>query len=146
MPPSIKNRPDLHADFIAQIRRFIAGTILFNQQVAEHVGLRINVLDLLGPSTPGQLAQHTGLTTGGVTVMLDRLEQAGFIKRDPNPTDRRSLLIRVNPQKLKKIHAFYAGINKRLGAFLSQTPESEIQLATKFFSHMNTIRGDAPTS
>jgi|SRR5271155_1793934 len=148
MALSNKNRPDLHAEFIAQIRRFIAGTILFNQQVAEHVGLRltdmqcINVLDLLGPSTPGQLAQHTGLTTGGVTVMLDRLEKAGFIKRHRSPTDRRSLLIQVNPIKLKKIHAFYAGINKRLGAFLSETPEIEIQLATKFFSRMNAIRSE----
>jgi hypothetical protein len=35
----------------------------------------MNLLDLLGPATPGKLAECNGLTTGGVTVMLDRLEK-----------------------------------------------------------------------
>src|SRR5580658_4419241 len=128
---STEKRTALHAELIGAIRRFIAGSIMFNQKVADRVGLHltdmqcINLLDLLGPVTPGKLAERTGLTTGGVTVMLDRLEKAGFVKREPNPNDRRSVLVRVNPRKLKKIHAHYAGINERLEAFLSETPEAE---------------------
>jgi DNA-binding MarR family transcriptional regulator len=71
----------------------------------------IGVLDLLGPSTPGKLAECTGLTTGGVTVMLDRLEKAGFVKRERNPNDRRSVLVHVNPKRLQKMPAYYAEIN-----------------------------------
>jgi MarR family transcriptional regulator, organic hydroperoxide resistance regulator len=77
--------------------------------------------------------------------MLDRLEKAGFVKREPNPNDRRSVLIRVNPRKLKKIQGFYAGINQRLEAFLSETPEAELRLVVKFFSRTNAMRPERPS-
>jgi MarR family transcriptional regulator, organic hydroperoxide resistance regulator len=151
MAMSTENRPALHAEIVGQIRRFIAGTILFNQKVADRAGLHltdmqcINLLELLGPVTPGKLAECTGLTTGGVTVMLDRLEKAGFVRREPNPGDRRSVLIRVNPRKLQKINALYAGINERLEAFLSETPEAELRMVAGFFSRVNAIRNDRPS-
>ena len=49
--------------------------------------------------------------------MLDRLEKAGFVRRAPNPHDRRSVLVEVNPRKLKQIHAQYAAINRQLDCF-----------------------------
>jgi MarR family transcriptional regulator, organic hydroperoxide resistance regulator len=150
MGMSTGNRPALHAELVGQIRRFIAGTILFNQKAADRVGLHltdmqcINLLDLLGPVTPGKLAECTGLTTGGVTVMLDRLEKAGLVKREPNLNDRRSVLVRVNPRKLRKINALYAGINERLEAFLAEIPEAELRLVVSFFSRVNAIRTERP--
>lgn len=99
----------------------------------------MNLLDLLGPVTPGKLAECTGLTTGGVTVMLDRLEKAGYVRRERNPDDRRSVLVRVNPAKLRKINAMYAGINKGLAAFLAETPDAEVESTLKFFSRINAI-------
>lgn len=147
---STANRIALHAELVRQIRRFIAGTIIFNQKVAERVGLHltdmqcINLLELLGSVTPGTLAECTGLTSGGVTVMLDRLEKAGFVKREPNPNDRRSVLVRVNPKKLEKIRALYAGINQQFEASLSEMPEAELKSVVNFFSHVNTIRREGP--
>lgn len=143
---SNEDREALHRELVGQIRLFIAGTILFNQKVAERTGLHltdmqcINLLEMLGDVTPGKLAAYTGLTTGGVTVMLDRLEKAGFVKRQPNPDDRRSVLVRINPKKLKKIHEHYAGINRRLEEFLSEMPETELKSVVKFFSQANAIR------
>src|SRR5690242_18054602 len=99
---STANRTALHATLIAHIRHLIAGSIFFNQKVADRMGLHltdmqcINLLDLVGPVTPGTLAERMGLTTGGVTVLLDRLEKAGFVRREPNPNDRRSVIIRLN--------------------------------------------------
>jgi DNA-binding MarR family transcriptional regulator len=148
MALSTENRLALHAAFVTQIRHFIAGTILFNQSVADRVGLSltdmqcINLLELLGPSTPGKLAASTGLTTGGVTVMLDRLEKAGLIKRQPNPKDRRSILVKVNARKLQKVNSFYSGINQRLETFLSERSEAEIQSVIDFLSSMNAIRAE----
>jgi DNA-binding MarR family transcriptional regulator len=148
MAMSTQNRRALHARLVAQIRTCIAGAILFNQKVADQVGLHltdmqcINLLDLLGPVTPGKLAESTGLTTGGVTVMLDRLEKAGLVKREPNPKDRRSVLVRVNPRKLRKINALYSAINAQVDAFLSETPEAELQTVANFFSRMNALRPD----
>jgi DNA-binding MarR family transcriptional regulator len=148
MAPSTENRLALHAAFVTHIRHFIAGTILFNQSVADRVGLSltdmqcINVLELLGPSTPGKLAASTGLTTGGVTVMLDRLEKAGLVKRQPNPKDRRSILVKVNAKKLQKVNSFYSGINQRLETFLSERSEAEIQSVINFLSSMNAVRAE----
>src|ERR1700691_4728406 len=102
----------------------------------------VYLLDLLGPVTPGRLAECTGLTTGGVTVMLDRLEKAGMVKREPNPNDRRSVFVRVNPKKLRKINKLYRKINEQLEAFLSETPEAELRSVADFFSRMNAIRAE----
>ena len=143
---SIATRTTLQDGLVVQIRQFIAGTILFNQRVADRAGLHltdvqcINLLELLGPSTPGTLAQCTGLTTGGVTVMLDRLEKAGYIKRSPNPNDRRSILVSVNPKKLKAIHAPYDHVYRQTVALFSEFPELELQVIAKFFSRLNALR------
>jgi MarR family transcriptional regulator, organic hydroperoxide resistance regulator len=147
----MSNRAFLHSTLIRHIRQFIAGTILFNQKVADRVGLHltdmqcINVLDLLGPTTAGELARQTGLTTGGVTVMIDRLEKAGFVKREPNPDDRRSVLVRINPRKLEKINAFYGEINERMAALMADTPISQLDAVSEFLARMNQARAeDAP--
>src|SRR5580698_4058659 len=143
---STENRPALHAEIVGQIRRFIAGTILFNQKVADRAGLHltdmqcINLLELLGAVTPGKLAECTGLTTGGVTVLLDRLEKAGFVTRERNPNDRRSVLVRVNPKELKKVNALYTEINQQMEAFLTDTPAAELQAVVKFLTRMNAMR------
>jgi DNA-binding MarR family transcriptional regulator len=146
------SRAQLRETLVRSIRQFIAGSILYNQQVADRVGLRltdmqcINVLDLMGPSTPGELARSTGLTTGGVTVMLDRLEKSGYVKREPNPRDRRSVLVRLNPAKLKKVNAFYGEINERMAGLLDDTPEPELRSVIDLFAKMNSWRAEQPAS
>jgi len=143
---STENRKALHAEITTGIRRFIAATILFNQKMAERAGLHltdmqcINLLELLGPVTPGRLAESTGLSTGGVTVMLDRLEKAGVVTREPNPHDRRSLLVRVNPSKLRKIHALYAAIDQQFEAFLAENSEADLRTVAKFLSGLSAVR------
>lgn len=55
----------------------------------------------LGCATPKQLAEATGLSTGAITGIVDRLERAGYAKREPNPADRRSVIVRPrNTEKL----------------------------------------------
>jgi MarR family transcriptional regulator, organic hydroperoxide resistance regulator len=147
---STQNRRVLHIELVRQIRRSIANAVLTNQKVADRVGLHltdlqcINLLELLGPTTPGALAASTGLTSGGVTVMLDRLEKAGYVKRERNPNDRRSVLIQLNRKKLNTIYAFYAGINTEIEALFSDTSEAELQTVVKFYSRMNAIGVQAP--
>ena len=68
---SIATRTTLQDGLVVQIRHFIAGTILFNQRVADRAGLHltdvqcINLLELLGPSTPGTLAWALAITAPG---------------------------------------------------------------------------------
>lgn len=45
--------------------------------------------------TPGQLARHADLSTGAMTNRIDRLEQAGLVRRIQNPDDRRSVQVEL---------------------------------------------------
>src|ERR1700757_1190008 len=143
MPMSSPSHAQLRETVVRCLREFIAGSILYNQQIADRVGLRltdmqcINALELMGPSTPGELARFTGLTTGGVTVMLDRLEKGGYLKREPNPRDRRSVLVRLNSAKAKKLQAFYGEVNERMEALLDATPERELRSVVNLLAKMN---------
>jgi DNA-binding MarR family transcriptional regulator len=149
---STQSRTDLQNALIRNVRQLITGAILYNQHVADALGLHLTdlqcfgVLELLGPVTPGKLAEHTGLSTGGVTVMLDRLQKAGYVKRVPNPNDRRSVLVHVNPRKFQKVRPFYVAVTSNLEASMSCMPVEELETVLNFFSRMNTTYGgEAPS-
>ena len=80
-------------------RRVIAAVVLFNEQVAQRVGIGLtesqfmHLLDLHGPMTPSELGRESALSSGTVTGVLDRLEELGFIRRERHPTDRRKVVV-----------------------------------------------------
>src|SRR5690349_4634666 len=98
-------KKDLEAKAFGAAAEFGMSSVLFRNAMGRKLGLNItdsqclSILGLKGISTPTELAHYTGLTTGSATAMLDRLEKAGFIKRVPNPKDRRGILIEINHQK-----------------------------------------------
>ncbi|MGW1376905.1 MarR family winged helix-turn-helix transcriptional regulator [Streptomyces sp. NPDC002446] len=53
----------------------------------------LNILQLTGAMTPGELGARTGLTTGPTTRLIDRLERAGYVRRAPDPSDRRKVIV-----------------------------------------------------
>src|SRR5215203_7474527 len=84
-------------------RRFSAATVLFHHAVAERLGLGPTdhkCLDLLrerGPMTGSALAAITGLTSGAITGVVARLERAGYVRREPDPSDGRRLILSLVP-------------------------------------------------
>jgi len=126
-----------------EVRRFIAAAILFNLKVADEVGLNgtdmqcLNLLQLQGSATPGEFARWAYLTTGGVTVVLDRLEKAGYIRREPNPHDRRSTIIRPVMSKFRKCQKYYQSKGEALAQALSAYSEDELKLIQDFFHRVN---------
>jgi MarR family transcriptional regulator, organic hydroperoxide resistance regulator len=133
---------------VLEIRKFIAASIFFNTQAAEKAGLgltdmqMLHMLQLYGPSTPGHLAKWTGLSSGGVTVALDRLEKAGYLRREPNPGDRRSLLITLIPARLRKVAAMYEGVENETRRLLATLPASDLEAVVRFFEAMHEVRRD----
>jgi DNA-binding MarR family transcriptional regulator len=131
---------------LLEIRKFIASAIFFNSQAAEKVGLSltdsqmIHTLQLYGPSTPTRLAAATGLSSGGVTVALDRLERGGYIRREPNPADRRSLLIHINPTHLLKLKGIYENVEAETRRCLSTLPKGDLTAVIRFFEALSTVR------
>jgi DNA-binding MarR family transcriptional regulator len=60
-----------------------------------------------GPTAPRDLAAAMGFTTGSVTAMLDRVERAGFLVRNNNPEDRRSILVTITPAGEHAVQGLY---------------------------------------
>jgi len=126
-----------------EVRTFIANVILFNERTAEQLGLNVtdlqclNLLDLAGSATPGQLAKWCARTTGGITVVLDRLEEAGYVKREDNPKDRRSSIIRPVPGARKNLMAIYRANSELLLHVLSGYDQHQLKLILDFFEKTN---------
>lgn len=140
---SRKQQNEIVQLLVREVRKFIAGSILFNEKVAHELGLNgtdlqcLNLLDLKGSLTPGELARWCALTTGGVTVILDRLEKAGYIWRTPNPADRRSSIIRPVPARARKIHRIYQSKSDTLLKVLSGYDARQLQVLLDFFQRTN---------
>ena len=132
---------------ILEIRKFIAAAIFFNARAAEKAGLSltdmqvIHTLQLHGPSTPSHLASSTGLSSGGVTVAVDRLEKAGYVRRQPNPDDRRSLLITLVPARLRKLAGLYAEVERETRRRLAALSESDLEAVIRFFDTVGAAGG-----
>ena len=81
-------------------------TVMFHTAVAAKQGLSASeekALDLLersGPLTAGELARQSGLAPASVTGLINRLEQKGFARRIQNPSDRRSILVEVDVERM----------------------------------------------
>ena len=133
-----------------EIRRFIASAIFFNSQAADKAGISltdmqmIHTLQLYGPSTPTRLAAATGLSSGGVTVALDRLEKGGYIRREPNPADRRSLLIHIIPTRLLKLRGIYEKVEAETRRSLSTLPRADLDAVIRFFDALISARTSSP--
>ena len=140
---STGKRAKLILALVQEVRRFLAAGILFNEKVAAELGLNgtdlqlLNLLELQGSATPGDLARWSGLTTGGVTVAVDRLEKAGYANRQPNPRDRRSNIIRPVMARLHRLHAIYKSKGELVVSVLSEFNDRELQLIMSFLKKTN---------
>src|SRR5205814_3937632 len=63
-----------------------------------------------GSVPAGEIGERTGLTTGAVTRMVDRLERAGYVRREPDPTDRRRVIVSPVAERMATIAPMYAGM------------------------------------
>jgi DNA-binding transcriptional ArsR family regulator len=94
-------RRGLEATFEESLRRTSSFMHLMSQAAAERIGVNptdlncLNILSLGGRLTAGQLAKHTGLTTASITGVVDRLEEAGYVRRERDPSDRRRVVINL---------------------------------------------------
>jgi DNA-binding MarR family transcriptional regulator len=140
---STRKRSELVQAMVQEVRRFLASGILFNEKVAAELGLNgtdlqlLNLLELQGSATPGDLARWSSLTTGGVTVAVDRLEKAGFVKREPNPKDRRSNIIRPVPRRLLDLYLIYKSKGELVVNALSDFNDRELQTIMNFLKKAN---------
>jgi len=94
---------------------------LFDEGAARHLGLGrsdLRALNLLehGPLSAAVLADRLGLTRTSVTALVDRLVHAGFASRSPDPHDRRSIRIELEPATWRAFAEVYRPLGQRVQA------------------------------
>lgn len=161
MSSELPSREELRAALNQQIRTVGALSVMLSQTVAERVGLNstdMESLDLLfvnGPLTAGRLAELTGLTTGAITGIVDRLERAGHVRRETDPADRRRVIIHPLPEKAnREIGPLYAPLATAMEALYDRYSDEELGIIVDFLgksqdiaaAHIATLRADAPSS
>ena len=109
-PDGARTRTSRRAELLDQLemagRASSVATVMFHTAVAARQGLSASeekALDLLersGPLTAGELARQSGLAPASVTGLINRLEHKGFARRIQNPSDRRSILVEVDVERM----------------------------------------------
>ncbi|MFE9277310.1 MarR family winged helix-turn-helix transcriptional regulator [Paenibacillus glucanolyticus] len=127
------------------MRRLGTRTVLYQQQVASSLGLynndfiSIDILHEKGPITAGELSKLTGLTTGSVTALIDRLEKSGYVRRDNDPKDRRKVIIVPLYEDKEDVSETYLKLYASMMDLASSYTEEELDLITQFLGKASTV-------
>ena len=143
---SSPNRKQLTQELNRQIRFLTANSVLFSKVVADKVGQHstdIECLDFLvlgGPATAGKLSELTGLTTGAVTAMIDRLEAAGYVQRKRDKDDRRKVIVVPNERKIdSEIAPFSLSMGVALETLSKEFSEGQLEIVLRFLAKANAL-------
>ena len=144
-PQNISDRGAILTDLGLAMRRSGTQSSLLGSAVAAQMGISPNDFECLdivnseGVVTPGHLAEATGLTTGAITGVIDRLENAGFVGRDADPTDRRRILVRPIAEHTQTIGRYYQSLQQRLIGLLESLETPELTRLLGLYHDVNSM-------
>ncbi|MBN9457022.1 MAG: MarR family transcriptional regulator [Bosea sp.] len=127
------------------MRRMGAQSVLSSAAMAKHFGLHptdLEVLDLIflrETVTAGALAAATGLTSGSVTALVDRLVARGYVARRRDEADRRRVLISVERAATAPIEAAYEPRRIAMQALWSSFDHETLRLVTDFLTRSTDL-------
>jgi DNA-binding MarR family transcriptional regulator len=143
---SSESREALASELGTEVRALQSAVDALDEAVAERLGVNrtdLRCLDVLmqsGSATPGQLATGLGLTTGSVTVMLDRLAMLGYLTRSPDPADRRKVIVRPTPAAMRAANEIYGPLAADGARQLRRYTETELRLLLDFVRHSRRLQ------
>src|SRR6202051_1068381 len=158
-PPRKERDRELADDIVGRwVRRHSIAIVLFHQAVAERLGLGPTdhkCLDLLrerGPMTGSDLAAITDLTSGAITGVVARLERAGYVRREPDPHDRRQQILFPVLERMRDIHQVFDPIRKDVTALLESFDTHQLTAIAEFlarstdvaYRHVALLRAQTP--
>lgn len=131
-------RADRLTELETESRRYLAAYVLFNQAVADRLGMHptdLQCLNLMtiedGPVTAGQIAELTGLTSGSASRLIDRLVKGGYVTRTPDPEDRRRVLVRPVPRAVRRVGAVWDELGPGWARMFEGYTEAELALLVR---------------
>lgn len=144
-----KQRPGRDAavrDVKAQLRRFVVEVIVSNFEATEAAALNstdfasLCLLLLHGPAPAGRLAELTGLTTGAVTGLVDRLERARLVRREVDPGDRRKVIVVPDAERVERdVFPHFPSLERAAAtSFYDDFTIAELEVISAFLSRLST--------
>jgi DNA-binding MarR family transcriptional regulator len=119
---------------------------MMSQAAADRIGLNVtdlnclNLLSFSGNMTAGELARTTGLTTASITGVVDRLEAAGFVTRERDPSDRRRVVVTIVLEKaISEVATVFSPMIADWQALAAQYSDNELRLIVEFYDHMEQV-------
>ncbi|MCO4852068.1 MarR family transcriptional regulator [Bacillus vallismortis] len=131
-------RSELEKTSVQLFRKLGTRTVLFHQAAAQALGLfptdlkSADILNEAGPMTAGELGKKTGLSTGSVTALVDRLEKAGYVAREKDPDDRRRVMIVPLTASKKHVEDLFRSLSESTMDLCRDYTEEELELIFSF--------------
>lgn len=119
--------------------------MLFHEAVGRRLGLSaldhrtLGLIERAGPLTAGALAESTGLTPGAVTGLVDRLRRLGYVRRTPDPADRRRVLISVDAEARPDSAGAFTGLSEAMAELVAKYDDTEIAAINDFVANSVAI-------
>jgi DNA-binding MarR family transcriptional regulator len=144
----VTSTEEIRAEIRTTALRLFAEICLHSHEAAQRLGIGgtdshfLTLLDVHGSLTPGRLAALTGLTTGSVTGVIDRLERAGHVVRERDAADRRKVLVvpvRDANDRLEYEHRERVDV---LDTVLDRRDPRELAVIARFLSEIAATEND----
>lgn len=123
--------------------------------ISDALGIHRNDLRCLnllekGPLIASEIGKQTGLTSGSVTALIDRLEQAGFVQRGRSPLDRRIVEVSIPADAYARIDVLYrvvgGAVRERFSALEPEQLTAVIETLTSFANAYRVAMDNLPAS
>jgi DNA-binding MarR family transcriptional regulator len=120
-------------------------TVVYQQNVAASLGLynndflSVDILREKGPITAGELSKLTGLATGSVTALIDRLEKNGYVRRQNDPNDRRKVIIVPLYENKEDVIDTYLPLHTAMVKLAASYTDEELALISQFLGKASTV-------
>lgn len=132
-------------EVLVQLRIQGADNDRFDNVVADRLGINhtdltcVELVHRCGQLTAGQLATAAGLTSGGLTTVIDRLEAHGLLRRDRDPADRRRVVLRPTEQGRARVAPHFQGLVAASTEALAGYSDDELTLILDFLGKIRRV-------
>ena len=143
---SQEKHSDALVELVRELRQFTGLSASIFRAAAARMEMTVtdvqvlDILESLGPTTAGQLADLTGLTTGAITGMINRLEEAGFVNRERDPNDRRRVIVHLTRDKsAKEVGSIFTSLERSWNEIASQYNNEQKAFLLEFLRNSNAV-------
>lgn len=145
-----KSNPDsIPERFKTASRQYSDASIFMHEAIARKAGLSGTDHKYLGlilqhkELTAGDISKLTGLTTGAVTGLIDRLEKKKLLERQFTKDDRRKVIIVPNVENsMKLLEPIFSELQHKTAKLIASFSEEEIQIIERYFTESTIIMNE----